>query len=126
MYIRIILFAHEYKFMLTLIFCACAACTCVLLSVSALYLACHLTAPAPYVAIFDSPDEPENIIAATLVFIGAWTTTAYEGNTSIWSKRLTLEEPLIGFRFRFTPLAFKKGIAMKIQMNGSPVSSIGE
>ena len=98
----------------------------VLLSVSALCLAHHFTAPTPYVAIFDSPDEPENIISATLVFIGAWITTAYEGNTSIWSRRITLEEPVIGFRFRFTPLSFKKAIAMQIQMNGSPVSSIGE
>lgn len=98
----------------------------VLLSVSSPYLAHHFTAPSPYLAIFDSPDEAENIISATLVFIGVWSTTAYEGNTSIWSRRLTPEEPVIGFRFRFTPLSFEKGIAMKIQMNGSPVSSIGE
>ena len=79
-----------------------------------------------HIAIFDSPDEAENIISATLVFIGTWSTTLMEGNTSIWSRRIPLEEPLVGFRFRFTPLTYEKGIAMKVQLSGSPVCSIGE
>lgn len=80
----------------------------------------------PSVALFDTPDESENIIAATLVFISAWSTVSHEGNTTIWSKRIDLEEPAFGYRFRFTPLTFKKGVAMQVQLFGSPACSVGE
>ena len=106
--------------MLTYVNSMCYASYCCLFTLSFIYVR------TSSVALFDTPDEPESTIEATLVFIGAWSTVPHEGNTSIWSKRVTLEEPATGYRFRFTPLTYKNAVAMQVQLHGCPVCNIGE
>ena len=68
--------------------------------------------------IFEAQQDSD--ITGQLYFVNPWEKVELPGNTSVWSKQITLKKPLFGHRFRVVPKKFTtNGIALQMQLFGS-------